>query len=134
MPWIAPSARKKPSGLGVKDGILSACPSSPNCVSSQASVHSQKVNPIPFEGNPMRAKLELINILNKDSKASIVTETDDYMHVEYRAFVFIDDVEFYFSKEESVIHLRSASRVGHMDMGANKRRVKAISAAFSSRQ
>ncbi len=134
MSWILPAARKRPSNLGVKDGVLSACPSTPNCVSSQSTVASQKVEPIPFQGSPLAAKLELINILKKDSRATIITETDDYLHVEYRALVFIDDVEFYFSKEESLIHVRSASRVGHSDMGANKRRVLAISSAFSSRQ
>lgn len=75
-----------------------------------------------------------MSILNEDSKATIITETDNYLHVEYRAFVFIDDVEFYFPKDEPVIHVRSASRVGHSDMGANKRRVLAISTAFSSQQ
>ena len=134
MPWIAPAARTKPSHLGVKDGVLASCPSMPNCVSSQASVSSQKIDPIPFVGSILSAKLELVNILKKDSKSSIITETENYLHVEYRAFIFIDDVEFYFSKEESVIHLRSASRVGYSDMGANKRRAKAISTAFSLQQ
>ncbi|MFK8056936.1 MAG: DUF1499 domain-containing protein [Saprospiraceae bacterium] len=134
MSWILPAARKRPSSLGLNEGQLRACPSSPNCVSSQATVDSQKVPPISYIGSPLRAKLGLMSILNEDSKATIITETDNYLHVEYRAFVFIDDVEFYFPKDEPVIHVRSASRVGHSDMGANKRRVLAISTAFSSQQ
>ena len=39
---------------------------------------------------------------------------------------FRDDVEFLLDEEAQVVHVRSASRVGHSDMGLNRRRYEAI--------
>jgi len=134
MTWIHPSARNKPTGLGLQEGRLAPCPDSPNCVSSQASSKSHLVEAISYQVDRDNARKALIAILENESKATIITQTDEYIHVEFRAFIFIDDVEFYFPKEEAIIHVRSASRVGRSDLGANKRRVKSITSAFSSRE
>ena len=45
-------------------------------------------------------------------------------------FRFVDDLEFYLDRLEKKIHVRSASRVGKYDFGANRRRVEAIRRAF----
>jgi uncharacterized protein (DUF1499 family) len=39
---------------------------------------------------------------------------------------FVDDVEFLLDEGKSVIHVRSASRVGHSDLGVNRKRIEAI--------
>ena len=41
-------------------------------------------------------------------------------------FRFVDDFEARIDEQNAEIHLRSASRVGHGDMGVNKKRVDAI--------
>jgi uncharacterized protein (DUF1499 family) len=38
----------------------------------------------------------------------------------------VDDVEFYLDPAESVIQVRSASRLGQSDLGVNRQRVEAI--------
>jgi len=43
-------------------------------------------------------------------------------------FRFVDDVEFHVDETAKLIHVRSASRVGHSDLGVNRRRVEAIRA------
>jgi uncharacterized protein (DUF1499 family) len=43
---------------------------------------------------------------------------------------FVDDLEFYFPREESVIHLRSAARLGESDLGVNRRRLEQIRLAL----
>ena len=43
---------------------------------------------------------------------------------------FTDDVQFYYPQGQASIHLRSASRVGYGDFGANRRRLKKISKQF----
>lgn len=131
MPWILPSARKRPDNLGLKEGRLPHCPSSPNCVCSQAVVTAQQVDPFPYTSDRAEAKRLLLKLIKDDPKATLITEKDNYLHAEYRAFIFLDDVEFFFPDDESIIHVRSASRIGHSDLGANKRRIEAISAAFS---
>jgi uncharacterized protein (DUF1499 family) len=45
---------------------------------------------------------------------------------------FVDDTEFWLSPAESVIHVRSASRVGRKDFGVNRARVEAIRARFEA--
>ena len=67
------------------------------------------------------------------SRTRILTKEEDYIRVEYtsRLFRFVDDVEFYFP-EEPVIHVRSASRLGYSDLGANRRRVERIRELFFS--
>ena len=56
----------------------------------------------------------------------------DYIHAEFRSLVFqfVDDVEFYFPPEKSIIHVKSASRSGYYDFGVNRRRVERVRAAF----
>ena len=62
----------------------------------------------------------------------IIIQNRDYWHVEFtsRWLRFIDDVEFYFVESEPLIHLRSASRLGYSDFGANRKRVEKIRTRF----
>jgi uncharacterized protein (DUF1499 family) len=39
---------------------------------------------------------------------------------------FVDDVEFYIVPDQQVIHVRSASRLGHSDMGVNRERIEML--------
>ena len=57
--------------------------------------------------------------------------TDEFLHIEFtsKIFRFVDDVEFYFD-EPGVIHFRSASRIGHSDMGVNRDRMEEIERLF----
>jgi uncharacterized protein (DUF1499 family) len=43
---------------------------------------------------------------------------------------FTDDLEFWLDAEKGVIHVRSASRLGESDLGANRQRVETIRAQF----
>jgi uncharacterized protein (DUF1499 family) len=48
-------------------------------------------------------------------------------------FRFVDDVEFYFPEKqggETIIHVRSASRVGSSDLGVNRKRIERIRSQF----
>ncbi|MFK7778444.1 MAG: DUF1499 domain-containing protein, partial [Gimesia sp.] len=41
-------------------------------------------------------------------------------------FRFVDDVEFLIDSGQNMIQVRSASRVGHSDFGANRKRIESI--------
>jgi len=43
---------------------------------------------------------------------------------------FVDDAEFWYDPNAQVIQVRSASRVGQSDMGANRMRIEAVRAAL----
>ncbi len=111
---------------------LKACPSSPNCVSSQAADPKQAVAPIAYTESRAEALARLKKVLEGMKRTKIVSEKDDYLHAEARSLIFrfVDDVEFYLPEDQKVIHVRSASRVGYSDMGVNRKRVEEIRRRF----
>jgi uncharacterized protein (DUF1499 family) len=123
----------KPSNLGVTNGRLADCPSSPNCVSTQAGDAEHRMEPIPFTGSSDEAMQRIKTLVAEMPRTKIVTVADNYLHVEFRSafFRFVDDVEFLVDSETQIIHFRSASRVGHSDLGVNRHRMEQIRKAFS---
>jgi uncharacterized protein (DUF1499 family) len=61
-------------------------------------------------------------------QAVIVTDDGNYIHAEFtsRLMGFVDDVEFLADPASDQVHVRSASRLGHSDLGVNGERVKMI--------
>ena len=121
--------------LGVSSGQLAACPTSPNCVSSQASDEKHFIEPLKFSGSELQLKEKLLAILNAEKRVNVVTSESSYISAEFTSslFKFVDDVEFYWladSENNWIIHVRSASRVGHSDFGANRKRVEKIRKQF----
>jgi len=113
---------KKP--IGIVNGKLHPCPKSPNCVSTQATDEKQKIEPINYSGSLIDAKAKIIGIINSLKRSKIITNEDNYVHIEFRTatFRFVDDVEFLFDDKEKVIHFRSRARMGYSDMGVNRKR------------
>ena len=127
-----------PKQLGLIDGQLAQCPNSPNCVLSQGAQDEQHaVAPISYSGAPLDAKATLERVLAESPRTKIKNSTECYMHAEFTSLIFrfVDDVEFLIvpaSEAEGVIHVRSASRVGYSDLGANRKRVEKLRAAFDT--
>ena len=121
-----------PDNLGLKNQLLSPCPRTPNCVSSQEKNSQHRIQPITFEGSLELAKERLYRVINSMSGTRIITQENVYWHVEFTTQLlrFIDDVEFYFDESQSLIHVRSASRQGYWDLGVNRRRVETIRSRF----
>jgi uncharacterized protein (DUF1499 family) len=135
--FIAGCSGITPANLGVRDGRLAPCPSSPNCVSSQSTDREHAVEPLSYTTSPGEAMADLKKIILNMKRARIVSETGDYIHAEFTSAIwrFVDDVEFYFDDAAKVIHVRSASRLGKSDFGVNRKRVEEIRRAWkASRQ
>lgn len=118
--------------LGVRDGRLGPLPSSPNAVSSQAEDPSRRVEPLHFAGDPAEAMARARRAVESMPRTEIVRADERYLHATFtsRLFRFVDDVELLLDPQAGVIHVRSASRVGYSDLGANRRRVEALREAF----
>jgi uncharacterized protein (DUF1499 family) len=118
--------------LGVKDGVLAACPNSPNCVSTQAKDARHAIAPLTYTTSREQAVQRLTAIINSLPRTRIVTSTADYLHVEFTSalFRFVDDVEFFFDDAAKTIHFRSASRLGYSDLGVNRKRMEDIRQRF----
>lgn len=135
LPFIGNLAGDRPTNLGVKAGKLAPCPSSPNCVISQGDADAEHaIAPLTYSGSSAEAMALLVAVVNAMSRTSIVESTDNYLYVEFTSKLmgFVDDVEFYLDPAESVIHVRSASRLGQSDLGVNRQRIEAIRQALAS--
>lgn len=116
------SQRGKAKGL--VDDRLAPLPSKPNCVSSEPGTDPDKqVEPLSTNKDGVKAAIAATG-------GTITSESDDYISATYTSGLmrFVDDVEF--RRDGKLWQIRSASRVGHSDMGANRKRVKAIRAAL----
>lgn len=129
-------AGKRPNNLGVKDGQLAACPGTPNCVSSQSPVADSEHHtaPLSYATSPEKAMAVLKSIVESMDRTKIVTAEGNYLYAEFTSAImgFVDDVEFYLDEAQSVIHVRSASRLGKSDLGVNRKRVEEIRSQFTA--
>ena len=110
---------------------LPACPDSPNCVSSVSTDSAKSIAPLGFEGDPAAALARLQETL-KELGGKEVRIEENYVWFEFRTPLlgFVDDVECLLDAEAKQIEIRSASRIGHSDLGANRKRVERIRAAY----
>ncbi len=113
---------------------LKPCPDSPNCVSTQAT-NDKKRDPIPYTGSLEAAREKLLGLLDGLPRTKREKVDDNYVHYTFKTWPipFTDDVEFIFDDATKLIHYRSASRVGHSDLGVNSKRMAGIVAAYAGR-
>lgn len=119
---------KRPDDLGVRDGKLKPAPNSPNCVNSQAQDPTHAIAPLAYRTTPEAALKAIAAIVRATPRARIISQTNDYLYAEYESALmgFVDDVEFWLPSGEKIVHVRSASRLGHSDFGVNRRRIEDV--------
>jgi uncharacterized protein (DUF1499 family) len=127
---MAGCAGERPQNLGTMDGLLAACPSSSNCVSSQAADEGHRIAALTFSGDPDAAFARLKLVLGRRSDTSIIDERPGYLRVELRTTLFVDDAEFLLDRTHSAIQVRSASRLGYSDLGKNRSRMEEVRSQF----
>lgn len=130
----------QPTDLGVKDGRLKAPSLTRNSVSSQAALypeHPQKndagIEPLPLKGGDAAASLAALRkALQTLPGVQVVDQQPDYLYAQAqtRWLKFVDDLEFWVNPAAGVLELRSASRLGREDFGANRARMEAVRAAY----
>jgi len=127
---------RRPDDLGLQEGQLQPCPGSPNCVCSYESPDDTEhfISPLTVPPEVEQPMEKLAAIVTSFPRTNILKRTDHYLHVEFTTawLRFVDDVEFHYRPDESVIHFRSASRLGHSDLGANRNRAEKIRQQWQS--
>ncbi len=126
---MAIQSQQPPATLGLQQGKLYPCPPSPNCLCSEAGNDPQHTTaPIPY--TPERWQ-RLRTIITAHG-GIIAQENAHYLHATFRSplFHFVDDLELRLDPDAKLIHLRAASRVGHSDLGINRKRINAICTAL----
>ena len=109
---------------------IAPCPSSPNCVSTQAQDEGHAIAPFRYRKSRAEAKEALKEVIRSLPRAKLVQEDESYLHYEITSllFRFVDDVEFVFDDEAKTVHFRSASRTGYGDLGVNRTRMEQVRA------
>lgn len=116
--------------LGPVDGRLRPCRSRLKCVSTQdGSASALPVGSL----DPRDAFERARDVVEALPRATLVRAAPGYAHYELTSplFRFVDDVELLLDESARVIHVRSESRVGSWDLGANRRRVAEIRARYA---
>ena len=139
---LSVSSRKQPD-LGLLKGQLRVCPATPNCVSSERQDEGAYIEPLMVTTKVNKIATTKAGdawiTLWKDAKKAVVeiggnimTERYGYLHATFETKIlrYVDDVELRLDKNKRLIHIRSSSRVGRSDMGANRVRVEKIRKAF----
>jgi uncharacterized protein (DUF1499 family) len=105
---------------------LPPCLDTPNCVSSQASDKPHYILPFKISGDPKLAWAELKSMIMAHDRMIITHETEDTLHAEANSLVlhFVDDIDAILDADAGLIHIRSASRIGHSDFGVNRKRME----------
>ncbi|MCH8544739.1 MAG: DUF1499 domain-containing protein [Alcanivorax sp.] len=107
------------------------CPKAPNCAASISDTVAERPDRLV---EPLQGGNTLVDSLNNltsllDELPRVTWDNDGMQHIHAvftsPLFRFKDDVAFWLH-EDGRIDVRSASRVGYWDMGANKRRIEML--------
>ena len=120
-----------PATLGVDDGDLAPCPGSPNCVHT-GHRHPDGTPPLYLQPEGETRWDDVRTVVEAMPRVTVVSVSERYIHAEERSrlFRFIDDLELLWAEDNELV-VRSASRLGHGDLGVNGRRVERLRATLS---
>lgn len=119
--FLAHQSRQQDIPPDIGASPLAGCPASPNCVSSTAGGdHAYRPWTLTADANWPQVVAEVAAM---DGARIVADDGSGYLHVEYRSDLmgFIDDLEL--RLDGRTLSVRSASRVGHSDLGVNRGRV-----------
>lgn len=128
------SMNDKTPDTALVDGKLRACPSTPNCVSSETT-GEKFIEPLKPAGSAQLDEMWQKTIKSLGEMGGNIERQDDsvaWVTFQSKLFKFTDDVELRRDAEAGVIHIRSSSRSGKSDLGVNRKRVEALRALIGS--
>jgi uncharacterized protein (DUF1499 family) len=114
--------------LGVNNSKLENCPTSPNCVSSDAVDDDHHIESFRLVGSPVEAWRMTQRLVATLPRTKVITVENNYLHAECRStlFGFVDDLELHLRPEEGTMAVRSAARLGYSDFGVNRKRIEQL--------
>jgi uncharacterized protein (DUF1499 family) len=110
---------------------LAPCPSAPHCVGSGETGERHAIAGFALREPVRESWQQLVQAVRTTERTTILFADARYLHAEVasRSGLFIDDLELL--REGSRVHVRSSSRVGYYDFGANRERVEALRARLA---
>ena len=120
---------KQGQALGLVDNALSSCSDKPNCVCSENKDDLEHyIAPLSLDQISPNDSLAMLKQIIIEMGGTLQSETAYYLAATFSStiFSFIDDLEIRIDNKQRLIHFRSASRVGHSDMGVNNKRIERL--------
>jgi uncharacterized protein (DUF1499 family) len=121
---------------GLVSGTLARCPDKPNCVCSEfGEAAAHYIAPLDYSSaSPQEAWGDILQII-KELGGEVVVANGEYIAATFSSslFGFVDDVECRLESSKERIQIRSASRVGHSDLGVNRKRVETMTRLFDQK-
>ena len=114
---------------GLVEGKLTKCPDKPNCVCTEFKADVEHyIDPVGFSQTTTAEVLSRLKNSIDEMGGSIRAENDNYLAATFTSsfFRFVDDLEIRVDADKNLIHMRSASRLGHSDRGVNKKRIERL--------
>lgn len=109
--------------LGVRNGLLQDCQQNQfTCVASQDDTPSVFLEPWEYDEDIEDVQALLLKLVLSEPQARLVEQTSDYIRFELPS----DDLEFFFPRDDNIVHFRSARRGPGFDFLENRRRLERI--------
>jgi uncharacterized protein (DUF1499 family) len=114
---------------------LPECLNNSHCVSSSAIDSAYHIDPFPIYKEGKISLTILAQLIQSLSRTKIIECNEVYLHAtfESRIFRLIDDVEFLVNEEQKILEVRSASRLGFLDFGVNRKHLENLRALYLER-
>lgn len=131
----------EPTDLGMHGGKLKPPSATANSVSSQAALYpglpqrlAARITPLALRGDGPATIAKISVIVAAMAGAKIIKSDADYLYAQFTTplMKFVDDTEFWYDPAAQVVQVRSASRIGKSDMGANRTRIEAVRVALAA--
>lgn len=121
---------------GLVESRLSPCPDKPNCVCSEFEADADHfIEPLAMSSDAAAEVMTRLKKIIEEMGGKVQRQSDDYLAATFSSaiFRFVDDLEIRIDRETSLIHLRSASRVGHGDGGVNRQRIQQLKKLYRAK-
>ena len=107
---------------------LPACPDKPNGIATHDALPDRSYPPLKVRGEPDAAWTGIVESLLSEKHTARVEEEPGYLRATFTSavFEFVDDVELTYCNAGKELWIRSASRMGYWDIGANRSRVESL--------
>jgi len=127
------SANLVATGLVTTDSntaALSGCDNLQNCTASTATTKRNKIAPLDYSVAASEVIEKFSRLIASQPGTQIVGQEANYLHATFKTTLlgYTDDLELLLDESTGILNVRSASRIGKSDLGANRKRIEALRA------
>ena len=114
---------------------LTDCPSTPNCVSTEANGIPHRIEPFILAAPAEQAWPQVVSTVSEMPRTVIKVERPGYLYAKSysKIFQFVDYLEVLSVPQENRLAVRSSSMLGISDLGVNAKRTETLRKALQEK-